>query len=125
MMFPVASLFALKTHFKPTTFTPLGTLTTSQVPASFSIFNFSSIAFSHKVQSGRLFTSVRFCGSKASFSLANFCYKYVFFFTTCGSGPLQCMAVTSLNITVKILVTNLDYLTAMHHNGQLPQVICL
>jgi len=40
----------------------------------------------------------------------------------CSAWQLQ---VKIYNITVKMLVTNLDVLTAMHHNGQLPQVICL
>ena len=53
---------------------------------------------------------------------------------TCGSGPLRCMAVTSLNILPTFLqyIYKLKYcknvgkkfrlVTAMHRNGPLPQV---
>src|SRR6202034_4050395 len=58
--------FARNTHFEPTTFTPTGTSTTSQVPAALNVSSSSSIAFSHSGQSGRFLASARLLGSRAS-----------------------------------------------------------
>ena len=58
-------------------------------------------------------------------------------FRTCGSGPLRCMAVTSLNflptflqyfnlyIYCKNVGKKFRLVTAMHRNGPLPQVTSL
>lgn len=61
-------LFALKTHFDPTIFTPGGSSTISQVPASCSVVNSLANACSQSGQSRQHFASAREDGSRTSAS---------------------------------------------------------